>query len=94
MAPGVRFIDFEIVATGVFFFECALRSLTCSLDQEIRLVFLFVFLRVIAMDFDSCLNALCISNFFPQITISSRSISKSAISIPNDILTVFKAAAV
>jgi hypothetical protein len=50
MAPGVRFIDFEILATGVFFFECALRSLTCSLDQETRLVFLFVFLRVTAMD--------------------------------------------
>ena len=50
MAPGVRFIDFEIVATGVFFFEWALRSLTCCLDQAARLVFLFVFLRVTAMD--------------------------------------------
>jgi len=50
MAPGVRFIDFEIVATGVFLFECALRSLTCCLDQATRLVFLFVFLRATAMD--------------------------------------------
>jgi hypothetical protein len=50
MAPGVRFMDFEIVATGVFFFECALRSLTCCLDQVTRLVLLFVFLRVTAMD--------------------------------------------
>ena len=50
MAPGVRFIDFEILATGVFFFECALRSLICCLDQAARLVFLFVFLRVTAMD--------------------------------------------
>ena len=40
MAPGVRFIDFEIVAMGVFFFECALRSLTCCLDQATRLLFL------------------------------------------------------
>ena len=50
MAPGVRFIDFEIVATGVFFFECVLRSLTCCLDQAARLVFLLVFLRATAMD--------------------------------------------
>ena len=50
MAPGVRFIDFEIVATGVLFFECALRSLTCCLDQATRLLLLFVFLRVTAMD--------------------------------------------
>ena len=50
MAPGVRFIDFEILATGVFFFECALRSLTCCLVQATRLLFLFVFLRVIAID--------------------------------------------
>jgi hypothetical protein len=48
MAPGVRFIDFEIFATGVFFFEWALRSLTCCLDQATRLLFLFVFLT--AMD--------------------------------------------
>jgi len=50
MAPGVRFIDFEIAATGVFFFECAFRSLTCCLDQATRLVFLSVFLRVTAID--------------------------------------------
>jgi hypothetical protein len=50
MAPGVRFIDFEILVTGVLRFECAFRSLTCCLDQATRLLFLFVFLRVIAMD--------------------------------------------
>ena len=50
MAPGVRLIDFEIVATEVFFFECALRSLTCCFDQATRLLFLFVFLRLTAID--------------------------------------------
>jgi hypothetical protein len=50
MAPGVRLIDFEIVATGVFFFECALRALTCCFVQATRLLFLFIFLRVIAID--------------------------------------------
>ena len=50
MAPGVRFIDFEILATAVLFFECALRSLTCCLDQATRLLFLIVFLRVLAID--------------------------------------------
>jgi hypothetical protein len=31
IAPAVLFIAFEILATGVLLFECALRSRTCSL---------------------------------------------------------------
>ena len=50
MAPGVRFIDFEILATGVLRLECDFRSLTCCLDQATRLLFLFVFLRLTAID--------------------------------------------
>jgi hypothetical protein len=30
MAPGVRFIDSEILATGVFFRECFLSALTSA----------------------------------------------------------------
>jgi hypothetical protein len=50
MAPGVRFIDFEIFATGVFFFEWALRSLTCCLVQATRLARPLLFLRVLAIE--------------------------------------------
>jgi hypothetical protein len=60
MAPGVRFIDFEIVATGVFFFECALRSLTCCLDQATRLVVLFVFLRLTSFLFERVCIGKCL----------------------------------
>jgi hypothetical protein len=38
IAPGVRFIAFEILTTGVLLFECALRSRTCSFVQATRLV--------------------------------------------------------
>src|SRR6476620_10639568 len=38
IAPGVRFIAFEIFTTGVLLFECALRSRTCSFVQATRLV--------------------------------------------------------
>jgi hypothetical protein len=38
IAPGVRFIAFEILTTGVLLFECALRSRTCSFFQATRLV--------------------------------------------------------
>jgi hypothetical protein len=50
MAPGVRFIDLEILATGVLLFECAFKSLTCCLVQASRLLFPFVFLRAVAID--------------------------------------------
>jgi hypothetical protein len=64
MAPGVRLIDFEIVATGVFFFECALRSLTCCFVQATRLLFLFIFLRVIAIDLFSIETDCVLANAF------------------------------
>jgi hypothetical protein len=38
IAPGVRFIAFEILTTGVLLFECALRSRTCSFVQATRIV--------------------------------------------------------
>jgi hypothetical protein len=38
IAPGVRFIAFEILTTGVLLFECALRSRTCSFVHATRLV--------------------------------------------------------
>ena len=38
IAPGVRFIAFEILTTDVLLFECALRSRTCSFFQATRLV--------------------------------------------------------
>jgi hypothetical protein len=38
IAPGVRFIAFEILTTGVLLFECTLRSRTCSFVQATRLV--------------------------------------------------------
>ena len=37
IAPGVRFIAFEILTTDVLLFECALRSRTCSFVQATRL---------------------------------------------------------
>ena len=56
IAPAVRFIVFEILATGVLLFECALRSRTCSFDQATRLVRPLVFFRLIAIKLLSCLN--------------------------------------
>ena len=50
IAPGVRFIDFAILATGVFLRECDLRSLTCFLVQATRLVRPLVFLRTVAIE--------------------------------------------
>src|SRR4029077_11358224 len=38
IAPGVRFIAFEILTTGVLLFECAFRSRTCSFVQATRIV--------------------------------------------------------
>ena len=50
IAPGVRFIDFAILTTGVFFRECDLRSLTCCFVQATRLVRPLVFFRLVAID--------------------------------------------
>src|ERR1700730_1021624 len=51
VAPAVLFIAFEILATGVLLFECALRSRTCSFVQAIRLVRPLFFFRLIAIRF-------------------------------------------
>jgi hypothetical protein len=87
MAPGDRFKDFEILATGVLFFECVFRSLTCCLVQATRLLFLFVFLRIAI---DSILfgvavykQILCEQQVFHRLTDSS--VNKPVRSIPNDI---------
>jgi hypothetical protein len=50
IAPGVRFINFAILTTGVFFRECDLRSLMCCFVQVARLVRALVFLRAVAID--------------------------------------------
>jgi hypothetical protein len=50
IAPGVRFIDFAILATGVFLRECDLRSLTCFLDQETRFAGPLAFLLALAIE--------------------------------------------
>jgi hypothetical protein len=60
IAPAVLFIAFEILATGVLLFECALRSRTCSFVQVIRLV-RPLFFRLIAIRF----------SFFESQTIST-----------------------
>jgi hypothetical protein len=50
IAPGVRFMAFEIFSTGVLLFECAFRSRTCSLDQETRFLFAFVAICLIPVE--------------------------------------------
>jgi len=40
-APTVRFIGFEILATGVFAFECLRNSASCVFDQTTCVLFVF-----------------------------------------------------
>ena len=50
IAPAVRFMAFEILATGVLLLECAFRSRTCSLLQATRFVRALVLFGLVAID--------------------------------------------
>jgi hypothetical protein len=50
IAPAVRFMAFEILATGVLLLECAFRSRTCSLVQATRFVRVLVLFGLVAIN--------------------------------------------
>ena len=64
IAPAVRFIALDILATGVLLFECAFRSRTCSLDQATRFVralVLFGFVAISLIPVEPAIHNTCFS---------------------------------
>src|SRR5271165_4930819 len=94
MAPSLRFMSFEILATGVLLLECILRSRMFSLVQATRLPRPLVALRFIAMNcFLLCQHDSVTISWLSYWTAKSRSIAyiqlfvmlQSKLPLPNTI---------